>query len=216
MTAAMVSTMNACKHLRRYLLVCGTAVVLLPLQGFAGAPTARDGQHDFDWEIGAWKAHLSRLQHPLTGSKTWIELDGTSVVRKVWNGRANLGELETDSPTGHIEGLTLRLYNPQSHQWNIHWANSSDGALGQAMVGGFKDGRGEFYDQETFNGRAIKVRFVFSDITSRSFRFEQAFSEDGGKAWEVNWIATFTRATEGSAGAHRGLVRPPARPGRGR
>lgn len=190
--------MNALTLFRTCLLVCSLAVILQPRQGFARTPAARDGQHDFDWEIGAWKAHLSRLQHPLTGSKTWIELDGTSVVRKVWNGRANLGELETDGPSGHIEGLTLRLYNPQSHQWNIHWANSSDGALGQPMVGGFKNGRGEFYDQETFNGRAIKVRFVFSDITQRSFRFEQAFSQDGGKTWEVNWIATFTRVIDGA------------------
>jgi hypothetical protein len=207
--------MSALTLFRTCLLVC-SLVISQPLQGFARTATERDGQHDFDWEVGAWKAHLSRLQHPLTGSKIWIDFDGTSVVRKIWNGRANLGELETDSPTGHIEGLTLRLYNPQTHQWNIHWANSGDGTLGEAMVGEFENGRGEFFDQETFNGRAIKVRFVFSDITPRSFRFEQAFSDDGGKTWEVNWIATFTRATEGSAGARRGPLQPPARPGRGR
>jgi hypothetical protein len=153
----------------------------------------RDGQHDFDFEIGAWKAHLSRLQHPLTGSSIWIDYEGTSVVRKVWNGRANLGELEVDGPSGHLEGMTLRLYNPQARQWNISWANGSDGILGQAMAGEFKDGRGEFFNQESFNGRAIYVRFVFSDITPTSFRFEQAFSGDGGKTWEVNWKATFTR-----------------------
>jgi hypothetical protein len=69
----------------------------------------------------------------------------------VWNGRANLEEFETDSPTGHIEGLTLRLYNPQTHQWRIYWANSKDPTLGQPiqpMVGDFKNGQGEFYDQE--------------------------------------------------------------------
>jgi hypothetical protein len=152
-----------------------------------------DGQHDFDFEFGTWKVQLSRLLRPLTGSTTWVEYEGTSVVRRVWNGRANLGELEVDGPSGHIEGLSLRLFNPQSRQWHISWANSADGLLGQAMVGGFKNGRGEFYDQEPFNGRAIFVRFIFSDLTANSFRLEQAFSVDGGKTWEPNWIAKFTR-----------------------
>src|SRR6266403_1727069 len=78
-------------------------------------PAERDGQHDFDFHIGSWKTHLKRLQRPLTGSTTWVEFDGTSVTRKVWDGRADLEEFETDSPVGgHIEGLTLRFYNPQS------------------------------------------------------------------------------------------------------
>lgn len=85
----------------------------------------RDGQHDFDFEIGTWKTHLSRLLHPLTGSTTWVEYEGTSVVRKVWNGRANLVELEVDGPAGHFEGLSLRLYNPQSHQWSLNFSNSN-------------------------------------------------------------------------------------------
>jgi hypothetical protein len=153
----------------------------------------RDGQHDFDFEFGSWKAHLSRLSKPLTGSTTWVEYDGTSVVRKVWDGRANLGELEVDGPAGHIEGLTLRLYNPKSRQWSITFSNSNDGTPGQAMLGQFKNGRGEFYDQEFLDGRAIYVRFVFSEIAKSSFKFEQAFSDDGGKTWEVNWVAKFIR-----------------------
>jgi hypothetical protein len=152
-----------------------------------------DPRHDFDFEFGNWKAHIRRLLHPLSGSDAWVDLDGTSVVRKVWDGRANLGELEVSSPTNHIEGMSLRLYNPQSKQWSIYWSNSKDGSLGAPMIGGFKSGRGEFYDQETFQGAAVFVRFIFSDITSTSFRIEQAFSADGGKTWETNWISTFTR-----------------------
>jgi hypothetical protein len=165
-------------------------------------PTKRDGQHDFDFEIGTWKTHLRRLVHPLTGSTTWIEFQGTTVVRKVWNGRANLVELEADGPGGHFEGLNLRLYNPESHQWSLNFAGSSGGALSQPTIGEFKNGRGEFFDQETLNGRAILVRFVMSDITPDSCRFEQAFSEDGGKTWEVNWIATDTRVKDESAESH--------------
>ena len=156
----------------------------------------RDGQHDFDFEIGAWKTHLRRLQHSLTGSNSWVEYDGTTVVRKLWNGRANLVELEADGPTGHIEGLNLRLYNPQARQWSLNFASSSGGTLTQPTVGEFKDGRGEFYDQETLNDRTILVRFVISDITENSCHFEQAFSDYGGKTWEVNWIATDTRVKD--------------------
>ncbi len=161
----------------------------------------RDGQHDFDFEIGTWKTHLKRLLHPLTGSRDWVEYDGTTVVRKVWDGRANLIELEADGPAGHFEGLNLRLYNPQSKQWSLNFASSRGGTMTQPTIGEFKNGRGEFYDQETLNGRAIFVRFVISDITPDSCRFEQAFSDDGGKTWEVNWIATDTRVKDESAKA---------------
>jgi hypothetical protein len=188
------------RPLRTFLLVCGLAILVEGAPAFAqtapSAPPAtasRDGSHDFDFEFGSWKTHLSRRLHPLTGSNTWVEYEGTSVVRPVWNGAANLGELEVAGPAGRIEGLSLRLYNPQSRQWGVSFSNSAGGTLGPAMVGGFKDGRGEFYDQETFNDRAIFVRFIFSDISRQAFQLEQAFSDDGGKTWEANWIAKFTR-----------------------
>jgi hypothetical protein len=153
----------------------------------------RDGRHDFDFELGSWKTHLRRLVHPLTGSSTWAEYDGTSVVRKVWDGRANLLELEVTGPAGHIEALSLRLYNPDSGQWSLNFANKASGTLGQPTIGEFHNGRGEFYDQETVGGRAVLVRFIISEIRPDSCHFEQAFSADGGKTWEVNWIATDTR-----------------------
>ena len=202
--------MVALKHVRTYLLVCSLVVVLLPLHALAQqnsaasgsslqpTSTERDGQHDFDFEIGTWKTHLSRRLHPLTGSTTWVEYEGTSVVRKVWDGRANLVELEVSGPAGHIEGLSLRLYNPQSHQWSLNFASSNGGAISVPTIGEFKDGRGEFFDTEPFNGRSILVRNVWSGITPNSCRFEQSFSDDGGKTWEVNWIATDTRAKDES------------------
>jgi hypothetical protein len=180
---------------------CGALLTLLlpgsvPAQQPTSAPGARvprDGQHDFDFEIGTWKTHVSRLQHPLSGANTWVEYDGTTVVRKIWNGKANLVELQVTGPAGHIEGLSLRLYNPESHQWSLNFSNSAGGTLGPPTIGEFSNGRGEFYDQETFHDRAILVRFLIKDITSDSCHFEQAFSADGGKTWEVNWIATDTR-----------------------
>jgi hypothetical protein len=204
--------MNVLKRILTYALVGSLVVILQPLHGLAQQNSEssksslqrkeRDGQHDFDFEIGTWKTHLKRLAHPLTGSTTWVEYDGITVVRKIWNGRANLVELEADGPEGHFEGLNLRLYNPDSHQWSLNFAGSSGGALSQPTIGEFKNGRGEFFDQETLNGRAIFVRFVISDITPDSVRFEQAFSDDGGKTWEVNWVATDTREKDESDKAH--------------
>lgn len=200
--------MKTHKPIRAYILVCCLIVIVPPLRGIAQTssdqsrttvkqgPNQADGQHDFDFEIGKWKTHLSRRLRPLTGSNTWVEYDGSTVVRKVWNGRANLVELDVAGPAGHIEALSLRLYNPESHQWSLNFANSSGGTMSVPTIGEFKNGRGEFYDQELLNGRAILVRFVVSPVNADLVRFEQAFSDDGGKTWEVNWIATDTRVKE--------------------
>ncbi|HEX5602235.1 MAG TPA: hypothetical protein VFX63_06775 [Pyrinomonadaceae bacterium] len=153
----------------------------------------RDGQHDFDFEIGTWKTHLRRLQRPLSGSTNWVEYDGTTVVSKVLDGRANLVELKVNGPAGRIEGLSLRLYNPESRKWSLNFANIRDGELTIPSIGEFKDGRGEFYNKDTYNSRTILVRFVIIKITDDQYRFEQSFSADEGKTWELNWIAVDTR-----------------------
>jgi TonB family protein len=158
----------------------------------------RDGSHDFDWDIGTWKTHQRRLLRPLTGSTSWVEYNGTDVVRKIWEG-ANQGIIEADGSAGHLEIFTLRVYNPDSHQWNIYFV-SPGGMLSQPVIGEFKNGRGEFYDQETYKGRSILVRFAVSDITATSCHFEQAFSADGGKTWEVNFIVTEALVKDGPQG----------------
>ena len=159
----------------------------------------RDGQHDFDFALGTWKAHLKRLDHPLTGSKTWVAFDGTFVARNVWNGRAMIEEVELDSPGGHIEGLTLRLYSTQTHQWSIYWANNKNGVMDTSpQVGQFKNGRGEFYGTDTLNGKLIYVRFVWTKTNTDTPHFEQSYSDDGGKTWEVNWVTDQTRTRDAS------------------
>ena len=167
-----------------------------PKTGARHPPAARDGQHDFDRLIGRWKYHLKRRLHPLTGSQTWVESDGTGACFKVWDGRAQLDTIEVDTSTGHIEGLTLRTYDPQSHQWRLYWANSKNGTIDPPQVGAFKDGRGEFFAQDTINGKTILVRYEWTRMSSNSPHFEQALSGDGGKTWEVNWITDQTRATD--------------------
>jgi hypothetical protein len=180
-------------------LLCGTVLSQPVAPPAVAAAPRHDGQHDFDFEIGLWKTHVRRLQHPLTGSTTWVDYDGTTAVRKVWDGRANLVELEVSGPAGHIEALSLRLYNPAARQWSLNFANASAGTLAQPTIGAFRNGRGEFYDQETVGDRAVLVRFIITPIRSDQTHFEQAFSTDGGKTWELNWIADDTRLPAAAA-----------------
>lgn len=179
-----------------YCLLCLASMIVTEGIGQTkgdNAVATRDGQHDFDFEIGTWKTKLKRLKKPLSGSNEWTEYVGTTTVTKVWGGKANLIELVADGAAGHFEGLSLRLYNPASRQWSLNFSNVRGGTMAIPTIGEFKNGRGEFYNQDTYNERAILVRFVISDITPRSCHFEQSFSDDGGKTWEVNWIADDTR-----------------------
>ena len=156
----------------------------------------RDGASDFDFIVGDWKAHLKRLVDPLTGSTKWIEYDGTSRIKKMWGTSANVEEFEVHSKEQdlHIKGQTLRLYNPDSHQWSIYLLYADRGVLSlPPVVGKFTDGVGEFFDHEEWKGSYILVRYRWREVAPDHARMEQSFSEDGGKTWETNWICDLTR-----------------------
>jgi len=158
-----------------------------------GLGALRDGEHDFDFDLGKWKTHSSRLLHPLAGSTEWVDMDGVTVVKPIWGGRANLAEFKANGPAGQIELLSLRWYNPTAHQWYLDFATPKVGSSGIPGVGEFKNGRGDFYDQEIIGGRFIVVRFSIWRISATSAQSEQAFSDDGGGHWEVNWVNHYTR-----------------------
>lgn len=172
-------------------LLSGLLTLRQPPAVAAQTTTSRSGVHDFDWDIGTWKTHQRRLVHPLTGSTTWVDYRGTDVVRKIWDG-ATSGDIVADGSGGHLELYTLRLYDPDAQQWNVYFASSAGGSLSKPVVGEFKNGSGEFYDQEAYNGKQIYVRFRVYDITKKSCRFDQSFSADGGKTWERNFIVDET------------------------
>lgn len=175
------------------LLITALIASLFVASASGGTPPIHDGARDFDFDIGTWKTHVKRLAKPLTGSTTWVEYDGTTVVRPIWDRRANLAELEVTGPSGHLELLSLRLYDPDTHQWSLNIASSRTGSLSPPTVGGFVNDRGEFFDQEQFEGRQILVDFVIRRIGADTIRVEQSFSADWGRTWELNWIATDTR-----------------------
>jgi hypothetical protein len=153
-------------------------------------------EHQFDFDFGTWSTHSKRLLHPLTASHTWVEMDGTTVVRKVWGGRANLAEYDANGTGGHVTLLALRWFNPTTHEWNSDFATPQVGTLGTPGVGVFKDGRADFYDYKMVGDRNLLVKFSIWKITDNTAQSEQAFSDDGGKTWKVNWINQYTRAPD--------------------
>jgi hypothetical protein len=167
------------------------------------SPTAsadHDGQHDFDPLAGTWKAHTKYRAHPLAGSDTWIESDGTEIFHKIWNG-AMLELSEGASANGPV-GLMLYTYNPQSHQWYVYFASSKDGKIGLPNVGEFRNGRGEFFVQDTLNGKSLLNRYVWSQIASSSPHFEESWSSDGGRTWEPVRIVDLARVSDDTGNAH--------------
>jgi hypothetical protein len=166
----------------------------------AGSPpaanTQRDGSHDFDFLIGNWKAHVRRLPDRLNGSNAWDVYDGVSNHKKLLDTNANFEEFEVGSPEKHlhIKAQTLRMYNPDSHQWSIYLLDLDKGELdAPPVVGQFTGNRGEFFHQEVSKGRVVLVRYVWLNISPQSARMEQSYSPDGGKTWEVNWICELSR-----------------------
>ncbi|MER5686545.1 hypothetical protein [Streptomyces sp. NPDC002205] len=147
--------------------------------------------HDFDFLFGTWDVANRRLSELFTGSTAWDEFPGHAVIRPVLDGMGNIDEIHF--PTKDFRGVTLRLYDPSSEQWKLHWADTTTGALLPPVTGGFTDGRGDFHGDDTHEGRPVRVHFVWSDITEDSARWTQRFSADEGASWETNWTMDLTR-----------------------
>lgn len=165
----------------------------LPSAAPPAAAAARDGSHDFDFNVGVWHTHIRRILDPLSGSSQAVEFDGTVSVRKVWDGRAQLEEIEADKPDGHWEGMTLFLYNPQAHQWSQTYADSKLGEFEPPLIGDFRNGTGELFATDQLKGRTVLIRGVWSDITPDSHSFVESYSDDAGRSWAPAFIAHLTR-----------------------
>jgi hypothetical protein len=174
-----------------------------------GAAQTQDGRADFDFAIGRWRVHSRRLKEQLTGSTDWEEFDGISLARKVLGGLGLLDEITNERPSGSSQGMTLRLFDPQTQQWSVYFAGNLHGVLAGSvhgiltspLIGSFAGGRGVFYAHEFLahgpvGGQHIFTRYLWLDITPSSYRWEQAYSADGGSAWETNWIQEHTKLPE--------------------
>lgn len=183
---------------RAAVAIAFTAAVPIPFGANALAQesaVARDGQRDFDFEIGNWDTSVRVLRNPLSGkAPNWAEYHGTSVIRPLLGSRANSVELSVAGPSGKIEGVSLRLYDPQTRRWSLNYASLHDGAMTPPVLGRFESAdRAVFYGDDKLGERPIRVRFVITKISRDEARFEQAYSADNGATWEVNWIAVDKR-----------------------
>jgi hypothetical protein len=182
--------------------------VALSFRPSHAGPQPRDGSHDFDWEVGHWNTHLEVLRRNADGTEAWARYEGTSNVIPIWNCRAEMVELDATGPGGRrLQAINLRLYDPQSGQWSLNFANVASGEIGVPTVGEFRNGIGTFYDQESIGGRTVLVRAAWSGITANTGHFEQAISDDGGKTWKLNWIADDTRVAGTTDECEKGAAR---------
>lgn len=153
----------------------------------------RDGAHDFDSEIGRWRIETQRLMHPLANANDWTRYEGEKVVTPIWGGQGNMAEVRESGDAGQLHFIALRLYNPETRQWALHFSSANDGAFSTPLYGELRDGAMEFVGPDTFRGRAILVRFLTRVIDRDHARSEQYFSTDGGRTWELNWVNDYTR-----------------------
>ena len=151
------------------------------------------GVNEFDFLIGSWRVHHRRLKERLAGNHEWIEFEGTCVMQKILGGAGNMDENFLDFPDGAYRAVALRTYDVPKKQWSIWWIDGrSPSHLDPPVVGGFKNGVGTFYATDIFKGKPIRIRFLWTNLTTKP-HWEQAFSEDGGKTWETNWIMEFVK-----------------------
>ncbi|HEY3779345.1 MAG TPA: hypothetical protein VGL35_14935 [Rhizomicrobium sp.] len=160
----------------------------------SGDTAMTDHAHDFDFLIGKWRVHHWRLKDRLAGSHEWVEFEGTSELRMTMDGQGTVDDNYIGLPSGPYRAVGIRGYDPKTGIWAIWWLDGRDPhTIEPPVFGNFKNGVGTFEGNDTFNGKPIKVRFVWSRITPNSAHWEQAFSPDGGKDWETNWRMDFTR-----------------------
>jgi hypothetical protein len=169
-------------------------------RGTGQAAIQKDGAvasvHDFDFLIGRWLVHHRRLKERLAGSHEWVDFEGTLVTRKLMDGYANVGDNVFEVQGGAYRGVGLRAFDAKSRQWSSWWLDGRNptGSLEPPLRGSFHDGVGAFYADDTFKGKPVRVRVVWSKITPTSCHWEQAYSPDGGRTWETNWLTDFKRA----------------------
>jgi hypothetical protein len=185
--------------LRTVVAVLGAACMAHASQDYPAPKLLKpnlSGLHDFDLRAGEWVCHHRRLKERLAGSHEWQEFDGTQSFRLLIDGYANEDENVMNLPGGAYKGVTLRAYDPKTAQWAIWWLDGRTpfGDLDPPVKGRFVNGVGIFYADDTLRGKPVRVRFTWSNITANSAHWEQAFSPDGGKTWELNWVTDFTRA----------------------
>jgi hypothetical protein len=159
------------------------------------AKTPKSGLHDFDFLVGRWRVHHRKLKERLANNHDWIEFEGTLFSQPLMGGYANVDDDVFEVPGGTYRGVAPRSFDPTSQQWSIWWLDSRTpkAPLDPPMRGSFHNGVGTFYGDDTLNGKPVRARFIWSQITRSTCHWEQAYSPDDGKTWETNWLQDLQR-----------------------
>lgn len=162
----------------------------------AGSPGVRRpaGAEGFDFLHGAWNVRHRKLRNRLAGSREWFEFPGTMEVRPILGGLGNVDHNVLEDPGGRYVATSLRLFRPDVGAWSIWWLDGRAPAVETPVTGAFVGRKGEFFADETFEGRTIRVRFTYEDFGRGRSQWTQAFSPDAGASFEVNWVMDFTKA----------------------
>ena len=159
-----------------------------------GGVTVRDGSHDFDFSLGNWTTEVTIIKDPFNKPNEQIHLRGTKVARSVWGGKGWLEEIAADGPNSHWQAANLFLYDPVAGQWSENYVDSSVGQMETPSVGGYRDGKLEFYSIEHVGGRSMLIRGTWTIMSPDLHSYEVARSIDGGRSWHTSFIAKVSRA----------------------
>ncbi len=197
-------------NVRRYSVVAGLLTVGLAAlrlgqlnAGSAHSPrsemiqmeSSAPGLHDFDFLVGRWQAHHRKLKHRLADNHEWTEFEGTLFNQPLMGGSGNFDDTALNVPGAPYRGVALRSFDPKAQRWSIWWLDgrTPSDPLDPPMIGSFHDGVGTFYGNDMVNGRRVRARFLWTNITPTSGHWEQADSPDEGKTWETNWVQDIHR-----------------------
>ena len=174
------------------------ADTLWPAIGFSRPVTIREvhmsSAADFDFLCHDWKVHHRKLQTRLNNADDWLSFTGTSTTRPVMGGGGNVEDNVLDDPHGAYRAVALRSFDSLAGLWRIWWLDQRmPGEIGPPVVGRFDGGEGIFLGDDTWQGKAIKLRFLWSKDAGEGPRWQQAFSLDDGQTWEDNWVMDFRR-----------------------
>lgn len=180
-------------------MVTGALAATFGLPAVAAGCARPVGAAGFDFLHGDWTVRHRKLASRLAGSDTWVQFDGTLSVRPILGGIGNVDDNVLDDPNGRYFATSLRLFNSKAQTWTIWWVDGRSPAAETPVVGAFEGRKGAFFADDAWEGQRIRVRFTYEDQGPGRAQWTQAFSADGGRTFETNWIMDFTRNDGGPA-----------------
>ena len=155
--------------------------------------TPTSSKQDFDFFEGKFKLRNRKLKSILNHCDDWIEFESTQEMYKILHGLGNIDNFIAVRDGQPFEGMTVRLFDPETRLWSMYWADSNRGKFDPPVVGSFENVIGYFFTKDIFDGKPIVVVFRWDVRDKNNPVWSQAFSDDNGKTWEWNWYMYMTK-----------------------